>query len=200
MKQPKLILASASPRRREMLEMMGVPFTVRVAGVDESHGELSPDRLVTMLAARKSEAAFADLSVDEKESAVVVGCDTVVALDGTILEKPSDPIQAAKMLRSLSGRTHTVWSGLSVRNTEKEVRECVSTAVTFRELTDGEIDGYVASGEPMDKAGAYGIQGKAGAFVKEIRGDFFTVVGMPLCRLTEILRDEFGLDIFREIV
>ena len=196
MKQKILILASASPRRREMLEMLRVPFRVLPTGADESHGDLSPRELVTTLAGRKAAAAMAALSHAERERAVIIACDTVVEWQGQILEKPADSADAVRMLTALSGNTHLVHSGLVLKSNEKEIRECVSAAVAFRPLTEDEISRYAASGLPMDKAGAYGIQGPAAAFVSEVRGDYMTVVGMPLCRLTELLREEFGMDIF----
>ena len=196
MEEKILILASASPRRREMLEMLHVPFRILPTGADESHGDLSPRELVKVLAGRKATAATASLTEKEREAAVIVACDTVVELDGRILEKPRDAADAVRMLTALSGSEHFVHSGLALKSADKEIRECVSATVLFRPLTQGEILRYVASGAPLDKAGAYGIQGPAAAFVREVRGDYMTVVGMPLCRLTALLREEFGMDIF----
>ena len=199
MNEKKLILASGAPRRRELLETLGTPFTVKTAGTDESHGEMPPETLVTELSGRKAGAVFASLSEEEKKNAVVVGCDTVVALDGKILEKPKNEADAFAMLRALSGRSHAVCSGLTVRSAEKEIRDCVTTEVCFRALTDEEISAYIATGEPMDKAGAYGIQGKACTFVRELHGDYYTVMGMPICRLTELLRHEFCFDLLKNL-
>ena len=182
-----------------MLEKLGVRMTVRVAGVDESHGEMPPEVLVAVLSMRKADAVFASLTSEEQMRSILIACDTVVALDGKILEKPCDREEAAGMLRRLSGRKHIVCSGLTVKSAEKTVQETVSTEVIFRDLTEDEIARYIASGEPMDKAGAYGIQGKASPFIREIRGDFYTVVGMPLCRLTEILRDSFQYDLLSNL-
>ena len=191
-----IILASASPRRREMLELLGASFRILPTGADESHGNLPPAELVTTLAGRKADAAFGSLSAVERENAVLIACDTVVELDGKILEKPADLQDAREMLTALSGREHRVLSGLVLKSADKEIRECVTATVRFRTLTDGDIDRYVSSGAPLDKAGAYGIQGPAAAFVEEVHGDYMTIVGMPLCRLTVLLREEFGIDIF----
>lgn len=196
MEEKILILASGSPRRREMLEMLRVPFRILPTGADESHGDLSPEELVKTLSARKAASAMAFLSEEEKARAVIAACDTVVELHGTILEKPKDRADAVRMLTALSGSEHRVHSGLTLKSREKEIRECVSATVVFRPLTEGEIGRYAASGLPLDKAGAYGIQGPAAAFVQEVRGDYMSVVGMPLCRLTDLLRKEFGMEIF----
>lgn len=199
MNEKKLILASGSPRRRELLETLGTAFTVKTVGTDESHGEMPPEALVMELSGRKAGAVFASLSEEEAQNAIVVGCDTVVALDGKILEKPKSETDAFAMLRALSGKSHAVCSGLTVRSAEKELRDCVTTEVCFRELTDEEISAYIATGEPMDKAGAYGIQGKACSFVRELHGDYYTVMGMPVCRLTELLRHEFCFDLLKNL-
>ena len=181
-----LILASQSPRRREILQMLGYEFQCRPAHADETTpAGVGPGEAVELLAARKARAAAEDAAAD----AVVLGSDTVVVLDGRILGKPADEAQAAAMLRSLSGRTHRVYTGVALLRggDARCFHQC--TEVTFYPLTAAEIAAYVATGEPMDKAGAYGIQGKGSALVEGIRGDFFTVVGLPAGRTVRALRE-----------
>lgn len=187
----RLILASGSPRRRQLLEQMGFSdFTVRAPDVDEHvDGPVSPDALVERLSARKAAAVAADAGPDT----LVLAADTVVALDGAILGKPRDPAAACTMLRALSGREHRVYTGFTLRQGNRALTGCEETLVTFRPLTEAEIAAYVATGEPMDKAGAYGIQGLGALLVQGIRGDYFNVMGLPVCRLGLALRD-FGLD------
>ena len=182
----RLILASASPRRRELLEMLGVKdFEIIPAlGEELPHPELSPAELVHELSrAKASEVAAA---ADDPE-ALIIGADTVVAIDHAVLGKPKDTEDAHRMLRLLSGRTHEVFTGVTVLRGGQATTAAERTAVRFRELTEGEITAYVATGEPLDKAGAYGIQGKGSLFVEGIEGDFFNVMGLPLCLLGKIL-------------
>ena len=182
----RLILASASPRRRELLEMLGVKHfeVIPALGEELPHPELSPAELVCELSrAKASEVAAA---VDDPE-ALIIGADTVVAIDNAVLGKPKDAGDAHCMLRLLSGRTHEVFTGVTVLHGGGVYTACERTAVRFRALTEGEIDAYVATGEPLDKAGAYGIQGKGSLFVEGIEGDFFNVMGLPLCLLGKIL-------------
>jgi septum formation protein len=178
-----LVLASQSPRRREILRQAGIPFTVRAADVDESvlEGE-SPAAYVQRLAAAKAHAVEA--AADE----TVLGADTTVVIDGEILAKPADPADARRMLSRLSGRRHEVLTGICLRNGAATICDCVSTSVAFASLTDAEIDEYVASGEPMDKAGAYAIQGLASKFVERIEGDYFNVMGLPVALVYRHLR------------
>ena len=182
----EIILASQSPRRRELLERMGIRnFRVVSADIDEREEEqLPPEQLVCRLASRKAEA------VAEKapKGAVIIAADTVVSLDGTVLGKPGDKREAFKMLSTLSGNRHQVYTGLCViwdgdKRTEYEV-----TDVTFRELGEKEIEDYIATGEPMDKAGAYGIQGYGALLVERIEGDYYNVMGLPVGRLVQMLR------------
>lgn len=182
----KVILASASPRRRELLEQIGLSFTVSVAEIDEQRlPKESPDALVKRL-------AFEKASTIQAADSIVIAADTVVALGDDVLGKPKDAEDAAQMLRMLSGRTHHVYTGFCVRDDKgTSVSEVVATEVVFRELSNDEIKAYVASGEPMDKAGAYGIQGGAAPFISEIHGDYYNVVGLPLCRLVTVLREAF---------
>jgi len=176
-----VVLASASPRRLDLLRRLGLDSEVRVAGVDESpvDGE-SPGATVARLAAAKARA------VDAPADALVVAADTEVVLDGTVLGKPADPAEAAAVLRSLSGRSHVVLTGVHVRRGDREAAAVEETVVTFRPLDEDEIAAYVAGPEPYDKAGGYGIQGAAGAFVARIEGSDTNVVGLPLATVVRL--------------
>ncbi|MFM2125236.1 MAG: hypothetical protein RL328_1687 [Acidobacteriota bacterium] len=179
----ELVLASQSPRRRELLTTAGLSFTVRVRPVEEVRqpGE-APEAYVRRLAESKAEASWEDR--DE----IVLGADTVVVLDQAVLEKPKDLDDARRMLRLLADREHTVITGICLRHAGGRIVDHVSTAVRFLQLTDAEIEAYVASGEPMDKAGAYAIQGLASKFVERIDGCFFNVVGLPVSRVYRYLQ------------
>ena len=180
----KLILASQSPRRRELLGLLGIPFEIRVPNADETMDPTGePAQQVALVSRRKAEAT------PREEDAVVIAADTIVVCDGKILGKPKDPEDAVRMLRLLSGRTHQVMTGLTVLYQDKVCSHTEVTQVTFRELSDSEILGYVRSGEPMDKAGAYGIQGGAALFAQGICGDYYNVVGLPVCRLVQVLQE-----------
>lgn len=179
----ELILASQSPRRQELMKLIGLPFTVRVADVDENLEDWSPELAVAQLSRKKAEAAR------ETSEEIVIGADTVVVLDGKILGKPTDETDAFRMLRFLSGRRHQVMTGLTVLRGERSVSVTEVTEVSFRSLTDGEILKYIASGDPMDKAGSYGIQSGGALFVDGISGDYYNVVGLPVCRLNRILKE-----------
>ncbi len=184
----KLILASASPRRRELLEMLHVKnLEIHPAkGEEKPHPELTPDALVKELASCKAaEVAAAWASPED----IVIGADTVVVLDGRVLGKPKNEADAAAMLRALSGRTHTVYTGVAVERGGERRLHAERTDVRFRALTDAEIAAYIATGEPMDKAGAYGAQGYASLFVEHLDGDFFNVMGLPLCALGKLLKE-----------
>jgi septum formation protein len=177
----RLILASASPRRAELLRAAGYTFDVVVADVDESlrPGE-SPSTYVRRLAADKSAAI-------KISDAVILGADTTVVVDGEILGKPRDDDDSANMLRRLSGKTHEVLTGLSLRRDAYEVGRVESTAVTFRALTNEDISWYVGSGEGRDKAGGYAIQGLASRFIPAIAGSYANVVGLPVATVHELL-------------
>ncbi len=179
----ELVLASQSPRRRELLALLGRPFRVQVASVDETMDDLPIAEAVARLSHRK--AAAIDAAAEE----IVIGADTVVVLDGQVLGKPRDREDALRMLRSLSGKTHQVMTGVCVLKGEKVRTHTEVTEVSFRPLTEKEIRDYVATNEPMDKAGAYGIQGGAARFVEGIRGDYYNVVGLPVCRLGLMLEE-----------
>lgn len=180
----KLILASNSPRRAEILTQGGFSFEKRIADTDEAlPADLSPAAAVETLAQRKGRAVFR--AADE----VVLAADTVVALDNRILGKPKDENDAKAMLRALSGRTHSVFTGVYITDGEREFLFHTETHVTFYPLTDAEVAAYVQSGEPMDKAGAYGIQGRGALFVEKIDGDYLNVVGLPLAKTARILKE-----------
>ncbi len=178
-----LILASQSPRRRELLKLLNRPFTVQVASVDETMDDLPVEQAVAQLSRRKA------MAVPAGAQDIVIGADTVVVLEGRILGKPKDAQNAVRMLEALSGKTHQVMTGLCLRGRGKTVTHTEVTFVTFRPLTRQEILDYVQTGEPMDKAGAYGIQGLAAPFVESIRGDYYNVVGLPVCRLGLMLKE-----------
>ena len=185
-----IILASKSPRRQELLKLLGVEFTIETADIDEHMDpDLPPQREVSRVAARKA-AKIAEKHPDD----LVIASDTIVVVDGRILGKPKDEADAFSMLRLLSGRRHEVMTGLCVRQGARETCETVITAVQFRALSDAEIRAYIETSEPMDKAGAYGIQGRASVFVTGIEGDYFSVMGLPVCRLCQCLRT-FGVTI-----
>ena len=180
-----LILASASPRRRELLAQAGFTFEVRPADVDESvrPGE-DPTAYVTRLAREKAQAMF---NAAGDPAAVVLGADTTVTLDGHILGKPEDAADAARMLRLLSGRVHQVVTGVAVVTTQGVEAAAEVTAVSFAAMSEADITAYVATGEPMDKAGAYGIQGMAAKWIPRVEGCYFNVVGLPLACVSAML-------------
>ena len=185
-----IILASQSPRRRELLEHMGVEFRVVTPDIDEHmERELPPDELVRRISAEKARAVAAQAGPD----AIVIAADTVVALDGAVLGKPADELEAFKMLSTLSGCRHQVYTGLTVLRGKEMHTVSEETAVTFRELSEKEITNYIRTGEPMDKAGAYGIQGYGALLVEGIQGDYYNVMGLPVCRLGGLLK-ELGVD------
>jgi septum formation protein len=179
-----LILASSSPRRKELLENLHLSFDIFSSDVDESYDpHLSPAEVVMELADRKARAVF-----NQHPHAFVIGSDTIVVLDGKILGKPTNEADAINMLNMLSGRQHEVYTGVSILFPENSIHFYERTEVLFWELTDEEIKAYVQSGEPFDKAGAYGIQQLGSMLVKKINGDYFAVVGLPLSRTIRELR------------
>lgn len=178
----QLILASASPRRQELLKVFGVPFTVRAADIDETmNTQLPPEQEVARVSRQKA------LAVPREEADVVVAADTIVVCRGQILGKPRDEADAVRMLKLLSGGEHQVMTGCTVARGGSSETFTEITTLHFRPLTDGEIARYVSSGEPMDKAGAYGIQGGAALFCRSLEGDYYNVMGLPLCRLGQAL-------------
>lgn len=191
-----LILASASPRRREMLKNIGLQFEVQTKNVPEDLPlGIKPGEAVELLAVQKARAV-----ADDRDSGLVIGCDTVVVSNGEILGKPQDIKHAKEMLCSLQGGSHQVYTGIVVIDaaTGKTITDHQCTKVHFKSLTEEEIDRYVASGEPMDKAGAYGVQGIAAIFITGVEGCYHNVVGLPLERLAEILK-EFDYHVLHNI-
>ena len=183
-----LILASGSPRRRELLAKMGYTFETCSPGVDE-HAEGHPRDVVVTLAQRKANAAS-----EHHHSGIIIASDTLVSLDGVPLGKPADEEDAKRMLRNLSDREHEVFTGVCLLDADTgkyEVRS-VRTGVAFRAITESEIEEYVATGEPMDKAGAYAIQGGAGKFVEKLDGELENVIGFPVVEVREML-GHFGM-------
>ena len=178
----RLILASQSPRRRELMKVLKVPYWVRGAEVDESvDPTLPPEEQVAMISRRKAAAA------EREQEDVLIAADTIVVCQGHVLGKPRDKEQAKQMLSMLSGREHEVMTGVTVVRGRTSETFTEITRIQFRALSEKEIDDYIATGEPMDKAGAYGIQGGAGRFVEKITGDYSNVVGLPMERLRQTL-------------
>ena len=189
-----IILASKSPRRKQLLSMMGLEFTVQAADVDETMDKSQPpEHEVAAVSARKAEKI-----AHEHPDDIIISADTIVVIDGKILGKPKDEADAAEMLRLLSGRTHTVFTGLTIFAGGETKTRVVGTEVTFRLLSDTEIAAYIRTGEPMDKAGSYGIQGYGSMFVSHLNGDYFCVMGLPVCTLGEMLR-EAGVEILGQV-
>ncbi len=188
----KIVLASGSPRRQELLGRMGITdFTVRVPEVEESYPSgLSPEETVCYISREKSDAAR--LLCDENE--LIITADTMVFLDDKRLGKPKDEAQALEMLTALAGRRHTVCTGVTVRRGDVILTRAQSTDVYFRPATERELRAYIRTGEPMDKAGAYGVQGKGSLLVRRIDGDFFNVMGLPVEMLAEMLKT-FEIDL-----
>ena len=187
----KWILASASPRRRELLTQVGLTFEVMVSDADENIEEsLSPDELVKRLSLIKAAAVKEELSAKGADGdSAVIGADTVVFHNGEILGKPKDEEDAFRMLKSLSGDTHSVYTGVTILLGDETITFANETKVVFDTISDEEIKRYIASKEPMDKAGAYGIQGLGGAFVTSIEGEYANVVGFPIGEFCHILRE-----------
>ena len=188
-----IVLASASPRRQELLQRMGITeFDIRVPEAEETYPEgLSPRQIVEYISREKADAAVKLCGADE----IVITADTMVFLDDARLGKPTDEADALRMLTALQGRHHTVCTGVTVRQRDHTVTESEETEVIFRPATQRELLAYIATGEPMDKAGAYGIQGKGSLLVEGIRGDFFNVMGLPLLRLSRML-EQFGITLW----
>lgn len=188
-----MILASSSPRRRELLQQIGVRFRIQVQAVDETPGAgEAPDAYVARLALAKARAVAALNS-----GSLVLGADTTVVLDNQLLVKPADDADARCMLRAMSGRTHEVLTAVALVQNAHEVVQVVRTAVTFCALTEAQIDAYIATGEPADKAGAYGIQGFGAVLVAGIHGSYSNVVGLPLTETAALLR-EFRIPIWQQ--
>lgn len=197
MNNKKIILASGSPRRRELLSQIGLSFTVRVSEADEHTEETKPEKLVCILSERKALAVWDELTEEEKKESILIGADTVVAVDDRILGKPADETEAFRMIELLQGRSHQVYTGVTIlrqgglQPLADETNTCSIQKKQFFEKTDvlvypmseEEITAYVKTGEPLDKAGAYGIQGSFAAYIQGINGDYSNVVGLPVGRL-----------------
>ena len=194
----KLILASGSPRRKEILNNLGLDFEVQVSDVDESI--IKADKLAVGVYVQEL-ALLKALGCQKscKQNTLIISADTVVYSGGKILGKPKDTDDAFNMLKALSGRSHSVFTGICVMRTKDAYSCCaaVETKVFFKELSDKQINSYIKSGESMDKAGAYGIQGLGSLLVERIEGDYFNVVGLPASRLSEILEKEFDFDVLK---
>lgn len=187
----KIILASGSPRRRELLEQTGYEFEIEVSDADENIQADDPGELVEQLSFRKADAVARKHL--QEQACMVIGADTVVVQDREVLGKPNGEQGAVEMLKELSGRTHQVYTGVSlflIKDGKLTASQSfhVCTDVTMRPMSDREIADYVATGEPMDKAGAYGIQGKAAVFISGIHGDYYNVVGLPVCETVQQLQ------------
>lgn len=194
----KIVLASASPRRKDLLENLGIKFKIVVASCDETIDDgIGPGDAVMLLSLKKAAAAGKAI---EGENALVIGADTVVVFENEILTKPKDEEDAFNMLKKLSGKVHSVMTGITVLRTSDAKCETVyeETKVSFKKITDEEIKSYIKTFEPMDKAGSYGIQGIGSMFIEKIEGDYFNVVGLPVCRLCDLLKNEFNLNIILE--
>ena len=187
----KLVLASGSPRRRDLLRQIGITdFEIRISQAEETYPPgLSPAQIVEHLSRKKAEAV--PCGPDE----ILITADTLVFLGDRHLGKPADEAQALEMLTALQGRQHTVCTGVTLRRGEEYLTEHEATAVCFRPAAREELLAYIATGEPMDKAGAYGIQGRGALLVERLEGDYFNVMGLPLLRLARMLR-RFGIDLF----
>ncbi len=181
----RVVLASASPRRRDLLNVIGIPHEVRPANIDETMRAREAPRRHAERLAREKASAIATRDPD----LITIAADTVVVISRKVLGKPVDPEDAARMLRLLSGREHTVITAVAVSRGRKLRSAIEEVRVKFRRLRDDEIDSYIATGEPMDKAGAYGIQGYGATIVERIEGDYFAVMGLPLVRLVGLMRD-----------
>ena len=186
----KIVLASGSPRRQELLERIGITgFDIRVPKADEAYPAcLTPAQTVEYISRVKAEAAAKLCSGDE----LIITADTMVFLDDQRLGKPVDEADALRMLTSLQGRHHTVCTGVTVRQGDRILTESESTEVYFRTASESELRAYIATGEPMDKAGSYGVQGKGSLLVERLNGDFFNVMGLPVLRLSRML-SQFGV-------
>lgn len=194
MKTKQIILASGSPRRKQILEQGGLNFTVEVSDYEEkSIPGVVPSEFVETLSLEKAKAV-----AKNHNDAIIIGADTIVVLDNQILGKPKTKEDAREMLKKLSGNTHSVFTGFTVIDTvnKRTITNHVETRIRFKNLSEEEISGYVETGEPMDKAGAYGVQDRGALFVEYIEGDYSSVMGLPILKIFEILK-ELGIDILK---
>lgn len=189
----KYILASGSPRRKELLAKAGIDFTVMVSNADESADEKKPKALVKKLSLKKAEDVFnmfVSKNKGKADNIVVIGADTVVSVDDVILGKPKTKADAVKMIGMLQGRNHDVYTGVTIKTVNKTITFAVKTKVMVYPMSKKEIERYADCGECMDKAGAYGIQGRFAVYVKGIKGDYNNVVGLPVAKLCRVLKKE----------
>lgn len=187
--KPTLLLASSSPRRRELIRFLQLPVEILVNDVDETVEEgLTPAQIVETLSERKASASLG-AAKEENKDGILIGSDTIVVVDGMVLGKPQDQADAARMLGLLQGRSHQVYTGLCCIDTEsgRTIISHTVNNVTFRAMNEKEIAGYIQTGEPMDKAGSYGVQGLGSIFIERIDGDFYSVMGLPLNLLYQLL-------------
>lgn len=192
----KIILGSASPRRRELLSQIGVSFEVRTSGREEIYHSVILEEIVRELALMKAENVAGDLTDEQNEApkdTIVIGADTIVVLDGKILGKPVDEKDAADMIGALQGRSHEVYTGVAILDYDAQGEKNVSvhavgTKVYVNPMDEAEISAYIDTGEPMDKAGAYGIQGRFAAYIDRIEGDYYNVVGLPVSYVYQALK------------
>jgi len=186
----KIILASKSPRRKKILEQIGLTFTIQVSDFDEAKIKFkTPQEMVEKLSFEK-----AKIIAQKYPNAIIIGADTTVIFRKEIIGKPKSKVDAIRILKLLSGHIHEIVTGFTVMKDKKSITKHVVSGVKFKKLSEQEIKAYVASGEPMDKAGGYGIQEKGGLFIEEIQGDYFNVVGLPIFAVSEVLQ-KFGVDI-----
>ena len=190
----RIILASKSPRRKEILENLGLKFDIIVADADESSDITDPHLLVSTLAQRKGRAVAERL--DSLDDTLIIASDTLVYAEGEFLGKPRDVDDARRMIKMLSGKSHIVVSGIYLCFCGKEATGASATRVIFDEMTDAEIEGYIASSEPYDKAGGYAVQGLAAVYINGLEGDYFNVVGLPVNLMCKMLKEKFGTNIF----
>ncbi|TVY11901.1 Maf family protein [Paenibacillus cremeus] len=195
-----LILASSSPRRQELIRSLKLPYTILASDVDETtEPGLTPAQIVEELSSRKAQAVYERCKVEARDEykGVVIGSDTIVVLEGEVLGKPADEADAFRMLKALQGRAHEVYSGVALIDTETGGRLVAhsTTGVVMKQLDDEQIRRYIATREPMDKAGSYGIQGLGATIVERLEGDYFTVVGLPMSLLSEML-GSMGIAVF----
>ena len=190
----KIVLASGSPRRQELLQRIGITdFDIRVPQTEETYpAGLSPRQTVEYISREKSDAAAALCTPEE----IIITADTMVFLDDQRLGKPVDEADALRMLTALQGRRHTVRTGVTLRQGDKSLTQSEATDVCFRSASESELLAYIATGEPMDKAGAYGVQGKGALLVERLEGDFFNVMGLPVEKLGQCLTKHFGVRFF----
>jgi septum formation protein len=193
-KEMRIILASKSPRRKEILENLGLKFEIIVADADESSDITDPHLLVSTLAERKGRAVADRL--DSLDDTLIIASDTLVYAEGEFLGKPRDKDDARRMIKMLSGKSHIVVSGIYLCFCGKEANGASATRVIFDEMTDAEIEHYISSPEPYDKAGGYAVQGLAAVYINGLEGDYFNVVGLPVNLMCKMLKEEFGTNIF----